>query len=66
MRALRAEGHVVLLHCVAAQSRTPVVATRYSTLLGYPLEQALAEVQAVLPAASPNPVLMRALRDLAG
>lgn len=66
VRALRAEGHVVLLHCVAAQSRTPVVATRYSTLLGYPLEQALAEVQAVLPAASPNPVLMRALRDLAG
>ena len=31
---LRDEGHVVLLHCVAAQSRTPTVAIAYAMLRG--------------------------------
>ena len=32
--ALRDEGHVVLVHCVAAQSRTPTVGIAYSLLRG--------------------------------
>lgn len=34
VHTLRQEGHVVLLHCVAALSRTPTVAARYGALLG--------------------------------
>jgi ADP-ribosyl-[dinitrogen reductase] hydrolase len=34
IRALRAEGKTVLLHCVEGMSRTPSVAARYSRLLG--------------------------------
>lgn len=66
VKALRDEGHVVLLHCVAAQSRTPTVAARYGTLLGVPVEQAIAEVVAVLPAANPHPALLDAVRSLGG
>ncbi|MFC6287580.1 ADP-ribosylglycohydrolase family protein [Nocardioides sp. GCM10027113] len=64
VQAMRAEGRTVYLHCVAAQSRTPTVATRYAALLGVPFEQALAEVVAALPAASPNPSFRRALGRL--
>ncbi|GAA0969970.1 ADP-ribosyl-[dinitrogen reductase] glycohydrolase [Nocardioides aquaticus] len=35
VRGLRAEGKVVLLHCVAAQQRTPSVAVEYGVLLGH-------------------------------
>ena len=35
VRALRAEGHRVLLHCVAAQQRAPSVAVAYAGLLGH-------------------------------
>lgn len=66
VRALRTEGRRVLLHCAAAQSRTPTVAARYATLIGVPPEQALSEVVAVLPAADPNPVLRAGLHDLTG
>lgn len=53
---LRAEGHRVLLHCVAAHSRTPTVAALYSTRwLGVPADRGLEEVCRVLPDASPNP-----------
>ena len=53
--ALRAEGRTVLVHCVQAISRTPSVAALYSARhLGVPIEQALSDVQAVLPWASPN------------
>lgn len=53
--ALRAEGKHVYLHCVAAQSRTPAVAALYAARhLGVSATQALTDVVAVLPAASPN------------
>ncbi|WP_433288381.1 ADP-ribosylglycohydrolase family protein [Micromonospora sp. CA-244673] len=46
---LRKEGHVVLLHCAAGQSRTPAVAARYTTLTtGTPARAALAELRGLL------------------
>ncbi|MBK9739928.1 MAG: ADP-ribosylglycohydrolase family protein [Actinobacteria bacterium] len=61
----RAEGSRVLLHCVAAQSRTPGVAARYAVRhLGVDPEAALAAVRAVLPNASPNPELAASVRGL--
>ncbi|MFW5471621.1 ADP-ribosylglycohydrolase family protein [Knoellia sp. CPCC 206435] len=60
----RAQGETVLLHCVAAHSRTPTVAARYAVLLGRPLDSALHDVCAVLPDADPNPVLVAALHRL--
>ncbi|MDQ6875777.1 MAG: ribosylglycohydrolase, partial [Actinomycetota bacterium] len=63
--ALRAEGHRVLLHCVAAQSRTPTVAARYAVLRdGLTPAAALAHLLAALPLASPNPRLRHALLAL--
>ena len=35
VRGLRAEGRTVLLHCVAAEQRTPSVAVEYGVLLGH-------------------------------
>lgn len=61
---LRDKGQIGLLHCVAAQSRTPTVAARYSTLPGAPLQIALDDVCSVLPEASPNPALVAALGEL--
>ena len=53
--ALRAEGHTVLVHCVAAQSRTPTVGAAYSIRhLGIPADRAVAEVCAALPDARIN------------
>jgi ADP-ribosylglycohydrolase len=66
VRRLREDGERVLLHCVAAQSRTPTVATWYSVLCGVPFERALHDVCTALPAASPNPAFRAALRRLAG
>lgn len=51
---LRDEGQVVLLHCVAAHSRTPTVAAAYSMLRGVPRDRALADILGVLPSARPN------------
>ncbi|MFD2078120.1 Dual specificity phosphatase, catalytic domain [Actinopolymorpha cephalotaxi] len=46
---LRREGRVVLLHCVAGQSRTPAVAARYTTLTtGGPARTALADLRELL------------------
>ncbi len=60
--ALRADDKTVLLHCVAAQSRTPSVAALYAALhRGVPVEQALADVVAALPAADPKRFLREAL-----
>jgi predicted protein tyrosine phosphatase len=62
---LRARGETVLLHCVHAASRTPVVAARYSVVRdGIDPDEALAEVVSVLPAAGVNPVLRDGLRRL--
>lgn len=35
IRGLREEGHTVLVHCVAAQQRTPSAAVAYAVLLGH-------------------------------
>ncbi|MFC7500606.1 hypothetical protein ACFQRR_01030, partial [Nocardioides sp. GCM10030258] len=51
---LRDEGHVVLLHCVAAQSRTPTVGIAYAMLRGVPVAEATERVCGALPAAAPN------------
>lgn len=62
---LRRDGETVLLHCVAAHSRTPTVAVRYAVLLGHSGDEALRQVCAALPNAVPNPDLVAALRRLA-
>ena len=62
---LRGEGKTVLLHCVAAHSRTPTVAIAYSMLRGVELEDALPAVCGVLPAARPNQGFQEALRRFA-
>lgn len=41
---LRAESKTVLVHCVAAHSRTPTVGIAYSLLRGVPLDRALSVV----------------------
>lgn len=64
VRALRREGRTVLLHCVAAHSRTPTVGIAYAMLMGVSHERAYAAVCAALPAASPNPGFRRALARL--
>lgn len=61
--ALRDEGHQVLVHCVAAQSRTPAVGIAYAMLQGVDYETASKEVCSALPSASPNPAFRRALRS---
>lgn len=64
--ALRAEGRTVLLHCVAAQSRTPTVAAAYAIRHhGRTPQQALDEVLAALPDAHPNHAFRQALSRMA-
>jgi hypothetical protein len=64
---LRDAGETVLLHCVWAASRTPVVAARYSVLRGaVGPDEALAEVARALPAADVRPALADGLRRLGG
>jgi hypothetical protein len=63
--ALRAEGRTVLLHCVQAQSRTPIVAALYSALhLDATPHDAFADVIAALPAAHPNSAFLAAYARL--
>ena len=63
---LRNEGRTVLVHCVAAQSRTPTVAALYGAhRQGISGEAALREVTSVLPNAYPNSDFHRALKKLA-
>jgi len=60
--ALRAEGHIVFVHCVQGLGCTPAVAALYSTRhCRVPMEQALADITEVLPAASPNVAFRQAL-----
>lgn len=63
--SLRYEGHVVLLHCVAAHSRTPAAGIAYALLRGAPLDEATAAVCGALPAAHPNSGFRDALKRLA-
>ena len=63
---LRGEGRTVLVHCVAAQSRTPTVAALYGARKqGISGEAALREVTSVLPDAYPNSDFHRAVKRLA-
>lgn len=63
---LRNEGRTVLLHCVAAQSRTPTVAALYGARKqGISGKAALREVTSVLSDAYPNSDFRRALERLA-
>lgn len=63
VHAFRSEGKRVLLHCVAAQSRTPSIAALYSVRhLGIDPDTALTEVCAALPAAAPNPAFRTIVR----
>lgn len=61
---LRDRDKTVVLHCVAAHSRTPAVGIAYAMLRGVPLAEALPAVCAVLPAAHPNSGFRRALSRL--
>ena len=69
VRDLRSEGKTVLLHCVHAHTRTPVVAALYGALVtGSSTRSALDRVCAVLPSASPRRSFVQALEavDLRG
>lgn len=62
---LRREGRTVLLHCVEAHSRTPTIAALYGARRrGISVDEALREICAVLPDASPNTAFREALRRL--
>ncbi len=63
--ALREEGKGVLLHCVAAHSRTPTVGILYAMLRGVPHQDAVREVASALPGANPNAGFRSALARLA-
>lgn len=65
VRGLRAEGKRVLLHCVAAQQRTPSIAVAYAVLLGHDPDEARAAVRAVLPGARGRGALWDAAGDVA-
>ena len=63
---LRDEGRTVLVHCVAAQSRTPILgALLGARKRGISGEAALREVISVLPDADPNSDFRQALQRLA-
>ncbi len=63
---LRNEGRAVLVHCVAAVSRTPTVAALYGAhRQGISGEAALQEVTSVLPNTYPNNDFRSALNRLA-
>lgn len=65
VKQLRDEGKTVFLHCVHAQTRTPVVAAAYGALLtGSSTADALRRVLAVLPSGAPRPSIRRALEAL--
>ncbi|CAM2951889.1 ribosylglycohydrolase [Mycobacterium intermedium] len=60
---LRAAGRTVFVHCVQAYSRTPTIAAAYGACKrGVGIDEALADVVAVLPGANPNPEFRKALR----
>jgi protein-tyrosine phosphatase len=62
---LRNEGRTVLLHCVAAQSRTPTVAALYGARCdSITIDEALTDIVEVLPQAWPNDEFRQALLRL--
>lgn len=62
---LRREGRTVLVHCVAAYSRTPTIGALYGTrFTAVDVDKALQDLTAVLPGAQPNGAFRAALRRL--
>jgi ADP-ribosylglycohydrolase/protein-tyrosine phosphatase len=62
---LRAEGLTVLVHCVGAYSRTPTVGALYGARLrNVGADEAVRDIQAVLPCAHPNSAFRKAMRRL--
>ena len=59
VQAFRAEGKRVLLHCVAAQQRTPSVALRYAVRLGVDPDVAAADIVSSLPSTRGRGLLWR-------
>jgi len=67
IRDRRAEGKTVFVHCVHAQTRTPLVAAAYGALItGCGATDALARVVAVLPDAAPRLSMVRTLGEFDG
>jgi ADP-ribosyl-[dinitrogen reductase] hydrolase len=64
VRGLRAEGHTVLLHCVAAHQRTPSVALAYAVLLGHDTDEAARRILSLLPSARGQGLLWDAAKEL--
>ncbi len=63
--ALRGEGQVVLVHCVAAHRRTPTVGIAYALERGVGLAEATSAVRGVLPRVNPNSAFGEALGRIA-
>lgn len=61
---LRDEGKRVVLHCVAAHSRTPTVGIASAMIRGVPLTDAFPAVCGALPAAHPNAGFQAALKRI--
>ncbi|MDT9593693.1 ADP-ribosylglycohydrolase family protein [Nocardioides zeae] len=64
VRGLRAEGHRVLLHCVAAQQRTPSIALALARLEGVDADLARDAVRSALPDARARGALWDAAAEL--
>lgn len=64
VRGLRAEGKRVLLHCVAAEQRTPSVAVAYGVLLGHSVDDARRDVKAALRSTRGRGKVWDAVADL--
>lgn len=62
--ALRSEGRKVLVHCVAAQSRTPAVGIAYAIAKGVNRQGATEAVAAAVAGANPNPGFRESLARL--
>ncbi len=61
----RREGRTVLVHCVGAYSRTPTIGALYGARLrGIDVDEALRDIQTVLPNSHPNRAFREALRRL--
>jgi ADP-ribosylglycohydrolase len=64
VRGLRQAGHTVLLHCVAAQQRTPSIALTYSTLLGHDVDVSRRLLLESLPSARGSGRVWRAASEV--
>jgi hypothetical protein len=64
IKDLRDQGHVVYLHCVQSQSRTPSVAAAYAVRhLGQTVEEALRSIRDVLPLGQPIQYFVDTLKN---